>query len=204
MENHSYKSDYKNLRLHPNKILLTLVLMGITMLFLAMSMAYLYQRITEDIPAIELPYIFLVNAILLMGSSYTLHKAKLAYLNDDTEGYKLQLIITLGLTLLFMVAQVYAWADMRASGLFPHSGPAVGYLYAIAMLHFVHVFAGLPFFVLFIMTAFQRMKEPVSVLIYFSDPEKRLKLRLLEVYWHFLDGLWLYLVVFFTLNHLIA
>ena len=88
MEHHSYESDYKKLRLHPNKILLTLVLVGITMLFLAMSISYIYQRVTGGISAIQLPYIFLVNAILLMGSSYTLHKAKKAYLNDDTEDYK--------------------------------------------------------------------------------------------------------------------
>ena len=46
------------------------------------------------------------------------------------------------------------------------------------------------------------MKEPVSVLVYFSDPEKRLKLRLLTIYWHFLDGLWIYLVLFFWVNYL--
>ena len=199
-----YESDYKKLRLHPNKILLTLLLMGITMLFLAMSASYIYQRVTEGIGAIQLPYTFLINALVLMGSSYTLHQAKKAYLNDDTEDYKRQLTYTLGLTLLFMTAQVYAWADMSAQGLMPNTGPAVGYIYALAILHFVHVFAGIPFLVLFLKTAYQRMKEPVSVLIYFSDPEKRLKLRLLEVYWHYLDVLWLFLVVFFTVNYLIS
>ena len=49
----------------------------------------------------------------------------------------------------------------------------------------------------FIYQARYHMKEPVSVLVYFSDPEKRLNLRLLGIYWHFLDVLWIYLVVFF-------
>ena len=47
------------------------------------------------------------------------------------------------------------------------------------------------------------MREPVSVLIYFSDPEKRLKLRMLTMYWHFMDALWIYLVVFLLINRLL-
>ena len=47
------------------------------------------------------------------------------------------------------------------------------------------------------------MKEPVTVLVYFSDPEKRLRLRLLTIYWHFLDGLWIFLVLFLLANYFI-
>jgi cytochrome c oxidase subunit 3 len=64
-----------------------------------------------------------------------------------------------------------------------------------------HVIAGLPFLVMFYRTACKRMVDPVTVLVYFSDPEKRLKLRLLTVYWHFLDGLWIYLVLFLGINY---
>jgi cytochrome c oxidase subunit 3 len=77
------------------------------------------------------------------------------------------------------------------------------YLYAISGLHFAHVVAGLPFLLLFIITAYRRMKEPVSVLIYFSDPNKLMRLELLTIYWHFLDILWLVLVGFFIVNKFI-
>lgn len=69
--------------------------------------------------------------------------------------------------------------------------------------HLVHVIAGLPFLIAFYHTARKRMVDPVTVLLYFSDPEKRLKLRLLTIYWHFLDFLWLYLVVFLAINYFI-
>lgn len=199
----TYKSDYKSLRLHPYKIMLFLVLLSISMLFFGMTMAYLYQRIEKGIEPVNLPFIFIINALILLGSSVTLNYAKKAYQEDDTEGYKRHLTFTLGLTLLFAVAQAYAWIWMRQNNLFPSTGPAVGYLYALAILHLTHIFAGLPFFVLFLRTAIVRMKEPMSVLLYFSDPEKKLKLRLLSVYWHYLDGLWWYLVLFFIINSLI-
>ncbi|MEL7160197.1 MAG: hypothetical protein AAFN92_05515, partial [Bacteroidota bacterium] len=36
-----------------------------------------------------------------------------------------------------------------------------------------------------------------------STRHLRLNLRLLSIYWHFLDALWIYLVVFFFINQLI-
>jgi cytochrome c oxidase subunit 3 len=80
---------------------------------------------------------------------------------------------------------------------------SAGYLYVISGLHFLHVIAGLPFLGIFLWKAYKKMVDPVSVLVYFSDPEKRLKLRLLTIYWHFLDGLWIYLVLFFYINALL-
>lgn len=92
---------------------------------------------------------------------------------------------------------------MYNTGQFPETGVGGQYIIVFGVLHFVHIFAGLPFFILFIVAAYKRMKEPVSVLIYFSDPEKKMKLRLLSVYWHYLDALWWILVLFFTFNYLI-
>lgn len=197
------KSDYKNFRLHPLKIYLTLLLAGITMLFLGMTVSYIYQRVVMNIEPIALPLTFILNTAFLLASSWTFLQAKKSYLSDDTQAYKRFLAFTLVLTTCFVVGQGWSWYDMSTKNLMPSTGPGVGYIYAIAILHLVHVLAGLPFFVIFLRTAFQRMKEPVSVLIYFSDPEKKLKLRLLEVYWHYLDALWLILVLFFTFNYLI-
>ena len=45
--------------------------------------------------------------------------------------------------------------------------------------------------------AYRKMRSPVTVLLYFSDPGKNRILNLINIYWHFLDSLWLYLVVFF-------
>ena len=75
------------------------------------------------------------------------------------------------------------------------SGTGAAYLYLLSGVHFLHVIAGIPFLVQFIITSRKKMKEPVSVLVYFSDPAKKLRLRLLSMYWHFLDGLWIFLVL---------
>lgn len=198
-----YESDYKNLVLHPYKIMLFFLLLSVSMIFAGVIFAYLYQRIEQGFEPVRLPYVFIANAFILLASSYTLKLADNAYKADETEKYKRFLLGTLLLTFLFMAAQAASWTWMYNTGMFPKTGVGGQYIVVFGVLHFVHVFAGLPFFLLFLITAFRRMKEPVSVLIYFSDPEKKMKLRLLTVYWHYLDVLWWILVLFFTFNYLI-
>lgn len=130
-------------------------------------------------------------------------RANDSYLEDDTEKYVQSLIYTIVLSVIFMLSQVFAWGMLFKNNIpIAHSNTA-SYLYLISFLHFAHVMAGIPFLILFIRAARLRMKDPVSVLVYFSDPEKKLKLKLLTFYWHFLDVLWIYLVVFFYVNYLI-
>jgi len=195
--------EEKQYYIHPQYIIMTLLLAGISALFLGFSGAYLYNRIQQGIPPVELPSLFYVNTLLLMGSSYTLHRSKKSYLDDHTENYKKYLLITLILTLVFLVAQFFAWGQLQQSEIFINYNNMASYMYAISALHFLHIIAGLPFLVLFIINAYRKMKSPVSVLIYFSDLDKKRKLDLFNIYWHFLDILWIYLVLFFLINYLI-
>ncbi len=203
-ESHNYHSERpRSMTLHPYNIFLTLTLVGITVLFLAFSAAYIYSRIQGKTPPVKVPFLFVLNTLILLGSSYTINMAKNAYKTDDTEGYQKALIYTIILSVFFMLMQGIGWKMLIDQNVSIQSSNAAGYLYVISGMHFAHVIAGLPFLLLFLYTAKKQMVEPVSVLVYFSDPEKRLKLRLLTIYWHFLDILWIYLIVFFYLNYLI-
>jgi len=196
-------NEYQSFAFHPYNVLLILGLMGITAMFLAFSAAFVYTRIQSDLPPIKLPSIFLFNTLVLLGSSSTMVWAKRCYKNDDTKNYQRALITTMVLSFVFMGLQTLGWSQLFDNQIYIYSDNSAGYLYVISGLHFAHVIAGLPFLGLFLWAARKRMKEPVSVLVYFSDPEKKLKLRLLTIYWHFLDALWIYLVIFFYLNYLL-
>ncbi|OAV44379.1 cytochrome c oxidase subunit 3 [Lewinella sp. 4G2] len=192
-----------NFAFHPKNVYLTLVLFSLTMLFLTMTAAFVYTRVQSDLPPIKLPLLFLVNTAILLGSSYTMIRAKKAYLADDTKGYTNMLWATMGLSFFFLLMQCIAWYQLFAQQIYITSDNSAGYLYVISGLHFAHVIGGIPFLGVFLYKARKYMKEPVSVLVYFSDPAKRLNLRLLTIYWHFLDGLWIYLVLFFFINQLV-
>lgn len=196
-------NEYAYLAFHPKNIILVLLLMGLSTIFIALSLAYVYNRVNQHLPPLRLPILFLFNTLILLGSSTTMVWAKKSYLADHTGNYQTALWLTLGLSLLFMLAQAIAWYMLFSDGVLMSSDNSAGYLYVISGLHFAHVIAGLPFLGYFIYQARYHMKEPVSVLVYFSDPEKRLNLRLLGIYWHFLDVLWIYLVLFFYINYFI-
>lgn len=198
-----FNSEYDSFAFHPYNVLLTLVLFGISALFLAFTIAFIYTRVQNGLPPLKLPNIFIFNTLILLGSSAAMVWARRSYKADKTRNYQYALLAAIILSLLFMGLQLVGWIQLFAKQVYIHSDNSAGYLYVISGLHFAHVIAGLPFLGVFLWTARKRMREPVSVLVYFSDPEKRLKLRLLTIYWHFLDGLWIYLVVFFYVNYLI-
>jgi cytochrome c oxidase subunit 3 len=189
--------------IHPQYIILILVLSGVSALFLGFTLAYLYNRIEQGVPPVELPTLFYWNSLLLLASSFTLIQAKRNYLEDQTQKYKWSLIITLSLSILFLIAQIFAWNQLMSKDILINSTNMASYLYIISGMHFVHVVAGIPFLAYFIFIAHKKMQSPVSVLIYFSDPDKKRRLNLLNIYWHFLDALWIYLVIFFLINYLI-
>jgi len=197
-------NEYANFAFHPHNVLLILILMGITALFLALTGSFVYTRVQSSLPPIQLPGLFLFNTLILMASSLTITWARRAYKTDQTRHYQQALWATLLLSLVFLVMQFLAWRQLLAQNIQFNSDNSASYLYLISALHFAHVIAGLPFLVLFLRTTKRRMKDQVSVLVYFSDPEKRLKLRLLTLYWHFLDGLWIYLVLFFFVNQILG
>ncbi len=195
VQDKDYYNEYDSFAFHPQNILLFLVLMGISALFLSLSAAFVYTRVQNGLPPLRLPNIFILNTLILLASSGTMVWAKRAYKADHTRHYQRALIATLALSIVFMIAQSIGWYTLFTQAVFINSNNSAAYLYVISIVHFAHV--------IFIWRARKHMKEPVTVLVYFSDPEKQLKLRLLTIYWHFLDGLWIYLVLFFWINYLV-
>lgn len=202
-ETTEHYSEYSSMVFHPHNVLLFLLLIGISAMFLSLTLAFMYTRIQSGVPPIKLPLLFYVNTLIILASSGTMVWANRSYRSDHTENYQKALKATLGLSIFFLLMQFVAWGELLSRGVAINSGNSASYLYLISILHFGHVIAGIPFLGFFIYQARRYMREPVSVLVYFSDPEKRLKLRLLNIYWHFLDGLWIYLMLFFLVNYLI-
>jgi cytochrome c oxidase subunit III len=192
-----------NLLFHPKRIMLFILLVGLTFLFLALTVSYVYIRVTNAVPPVQVPVLFFLNTLILVASSYTMIQARKAYLDDETDVYQRNLLRTMQLSLAFTVLQIIAWIWLFQQNINLGTSTTAAFLYVISFVHLAHVLAGLPFLYQFYRTAKKRMIDPVTVLVYFSDPEKRLKLQLLTIYWHFLDALWIYLVLFFAVNALI-
>ncbi|MBK8558241.1 MAG: cytochrome c oxidase subunit 3 [Lewinellaceae bacterium] len=203
MATNERNSSNSSLLFHPFNVMLSILLLGLSGLFLALTLSYVYIRVTNGVVPVQPPALFIFNTIVLLASSYTMIRAKRCYLDDDTPAYQRNLLYTILLSLAFMVLQSLAWYLLFQQNIGLNASTTTGFLYVISFVHLAHVVAGLPFLFLFYQAARKRMVDPVTVLVYFSDPEKRLRLQLLTRYWHFLDILWVYLVVFFLVNRLL-
>jgi cytochrome c oxidase subunit III len=190
--------------IHPLYILITLVLGSITSLFLGFTVAYVYSRIQNGQSPVAIPVLFYFNTIILLATSYIWILIKKAYEEDQTHRYKLLLASTLGLSILFLFAQIVAWNQLLEMNITLTSSNLASYLYVISAIHFLHVIGGIPFLIFFIKDAQKRLVEPHSVLVYLSDPDKKRRIEVLSIYWHFLDALWIYLILFFFVNRLIS
>lgn len=170
------------------------------MLFLALSGAYIYNRFHFSTDGVQVPILFYFNTLLILGSSFYLNKARRAFDDDNVDQYRKSLVGALVTSLLFLIFQLIAWQLMFNTGLNFGGSQAVSYLFLIPMLHFIHLLGGLPFLVQLLLVARKRLSDPTSALVFFSDPSRRRRLKVVTTYWHFVDLLWIYLVLFFTIS----
>ncbi len=187
--------------IHPSRILMFLLIVAVTMLFLAFSASYMYNRLTADFTVYKVPPLFYGTTAFILASSWFIHKAKLAFKSDAASDLMKSLIWTLICTLLFLAAQIIAWKIFftQNNAFVGQNGKA--YLYVLAATHFAHVIGGIPFLVRYLIQAYRKLKDPVNELMFFTDDSKRIRLNMLTVYWHFIDILWIYLIVFFLINY---
>ena len=198
------KDQRSNLRqhsfsMHPLRIFIFLIIGGISTLFLSLTLSYAYARFENGISAITVPWIFYANSVNLLLASLTISRARKAFLDDDFVRFQRLLIATLLLSLLFLGIQVLGWQRLFSINE-ELVANARSYLYMISGLHFLHVLVGLPFLLRFYRKSRKSAGDDVERLLYLSDDKMEATLSTMIVYWHFLDVLWIYLLVFFTVN----
>jgi cytochrome c oxidase subunit 3 len=149
--------------------------------------------------SIELPWLFIVNSVVLAISSVFIQLCR-KYFDKKHEVNVLRFgWLAFAATLLFLVLQIVAWNQLVSQQIVPGSTRGHGYLYAISILHFLHVLAGLPFLLRILMPMTLAKQEGNASLLFIQDTWRR-KLTHTTWYWHFIDLIWIYLVIFFFVN----
>ncbi|PYO73251.1 MAG: cytochrome oxidase subunit III [Gemmatimonadetes bacterium] len=172
------------------------VLIGIgtiSMSFAALTSAMVVrQGAAPDWLHFQLPRILYLNTLVLFVSSGTLEWSRRRIAagprgsTSSVEGLAglSGLYLTLALGLLFVTGQVVAWRQLAAQGLFLSTAPSSAFFYVLTALHGLHVMGGLGGLVYVL----HRLRGK-------SGPVPHAALGAATLYWHFMDGLWLYLLV---------
>jgi cytochrome c oxidase subunit 3 len=162
---------------------------GISMMFAAFTSAMVVrQGSAPDWRHFNLPSVLYVNTLLLFASSFTLEVARrriAAFMNGPkgkAEHPAKWLQVTLGLGLLFVVGQYIAWRQLSVQGLFLSTNPSSSFFYVLTATHALHVLGGL-------LGLIYVIRKLNAMLL------RRTTLDTASRYWHFMDVLWLYLLI---------
>jgi cytochrome c oxidase subunit 3 len=167
------------------------VLASITMSFAAFTSALIVrQGGASDWRHLALPRILFLNTLVLFASSVALEIAR-RRLNASVSGRKDRglvsgssrwLYIALFLGLLFVAGQYVAWGQLRSQGLFLATNPNSSFFYVLTAVHAVHVLGGLGG----LGRVIRRLNQSIL---------RKSTLDATAYYWHFMDGLWVYLLL---------
>ncbi len=174
------------------KMMLWFGIASLLMGFAGWTSAYIVSSSREDwLTDLQIPFYFYISTAVIMLSSLTYILAKNAIRYDRAKASTSWLFVTLILGVAFIVLQFRGFNEMLSYGYYftgPTSSIKMSYVFLIAAVHIVHVLAGI---ISLIVVLFNQMKGKYS-------SESYLGMSLGATFWHFLDLLWVYLVLFMT------
>ncbi|WP_400190821.1 heme-copper oxidase subunit III [Hymenobacter sp. B81] len=183
----------------PLAMLLYVGLVGVVVLFAVLVALYVQTRANNGAVGSVHPFPrwFSLSTVVLLVSSYTLAQAPRLYGADDVRGLARCLGATLMLGAVFAGLQLLGWRELVNQGIFFTGEPSGTYVYLISALHVVHLLGGVLLLLTLLVRTLHAARDGVRTLVFIRNPYRRLQLRLLGTYWHFIDALWVVLFIVF-------
>ena len=152
---------------------------AVVMLFAAFTSAYVVrQGVSSDWRPTRLPSILWVSTAVIVASSLTFERAR-----RDKQSALLWLTATSVLGVVFLAGQYVAWQQLRAAGVFLASNPSSSFFYLLTGAHGAHIVGG-------ILALFYVVGKAWTVERWVN---RQAAVEATALYWHFMDGLWVYL-----------
>lgn len=183
-------SSQKN-KIHPHKFTLWIAIASILMMFAGLTSAFIVKSNLVGWRQIEMPKIFWASTAVIVLSSLLIQMALRSFRQREMSNYRWQIALTVVLGIAFVVLQWMGFKNLwEQQGIkFKGVTGAGQFLYVIFGLHALHVIGGVVALTILTMKAFfGRLK------VYSSVP-----VEVAATYWHFVDILWIYLMVFFLI-----
>lgn len=179
-------------KIHPWKFALWLGCGSILMMFAAWTSAYIVRQAAGNWLEFQLPNIFFQNTIVILLSSIALQGSYVAFKKNNELIYKSLLIFAAILGFLFVCLQYVGWTELRNIGVALRTNPSGDFIYVLTAFHALHVLGGLGVLTVAAVHAFALKFKPTA--------KRLLRFELTLTYWHFVDFLWIYLLVFLVLQ----
>ena len=172
------------------KMMLWFGIISLIMSFAGLTSAFIVSSSREDwLSDFVLPSSFTYSTLIIFLSSIFLYAAKQTLKKNQAVTTTSLLIGVLVLGIAFIYSQILGFNQIISSG-YNFTGPTsnitMSYVYIIAVVHIVHVLAGIIFLIVVIINQLNKK----------YSSENTLGFDLASTFWHFVDILWLYLFFF--------
>ncbi len=212
MEAQLLESEKQALKIKASKGLLWFGIISITMLFAGLTSGYIVRQGEGKWVQFAVPQLFWVSTLLIVLSSVSMQWAVSAVKKNNLKNLKVAIGITVILGIGFVMFQYFAWSQLVSQGIYfvgqikdikgayeyipagketaaeiaSTGNVAASFLYVITGLHIAHLLGGM-----------------IALFVVFSraltgkyNASNYTGVSVCAIYWHFLDGLWVYLFFF--------
>jgi cytochrome c oxidase subunit III len=176
-------------RIHPHKFTLWIALASIVMMFTGFTSAYIIKRNLANWITFQLPEIFWYSTAVIIISSITIIISRNYFRQRQMREYRLWLAITLVLGIAFVFMQYIGFTQLWHSGVTLTKNVSFSFLYIIVGLHALHVVGGIVALIIALVKAYSMKVKNYNII----------PVDLVNTYWHFVDLLWIYLLVFLSM-----
>jgi cytochrome c oxidase subunit 3 len=173
-------------KIHPHKFTLWVGIGSIVMMFAGLTSAYIVKRNQAGWVSYDLPVAFYYSTFVIILSSLTVHLAEKAFKVREMSKYRKLIALTLVLGLIFTVTQFFGFKEFWKMGMTLQANVSFSFLYVIVGLHALHIFGGVIAMIVMSLKAFSSKSRSYSIV----------PVELISTYWHFVDILWIYLLIF--------
>ena len=164
-------------------------LASITMMFAGFTSAYIIKRNQVNWVSFNLPAIFWYSTAVIIASSVTIHLAQNAFRVRDMMKFRGLVVATLILGILFITFQFIGFQQLWANGMTLTANVSFSFLYVIIGLHALHIIGGIIALLILFAKAFSAKVRNYDIV----------PVEVISTYWHFVDFLWIYLLIFLIL-----
>jgi cytochrome c oxidase subunit 3 len=176
-------------KIHPHKFTLWVGIGSIVMMFAGLTSAYIVKRNQANWQTFDIPVAFWYSTVLILISSLTLHLSLKSFKEREMKKYRMLMLTTLILGVLFIATQYLGFKSFWNSGMTLQAGVSFSFLYVIVGLHAMHVIGGVIALIVMSLKALSTKTRNYSVV----------PVELICTYWHFVDILWVYLLIFLVM-----
>jgi len=168
---------------------LWILLIAILMMFAGLSSAYIVLRGMPDWQSIQIPPVLWLNTAILLASSAAIEAARKSLAHRRVDVMKTWILLSAVFGFAFLAGQLYAWRQLVQAGVFLPSTLHSSFFYILTGLHGIHLLGGVSALGYVLIRAFRNQ----------IIPGRDESLKLTATYWHFMDGLWVYLFILLVL-----